>query len=196
MAGIVKDEIASIQKDSLSNESEKSRFLRQGNISIILDSYDDLFSDFDPRDVSIRALSDDFLAECKKAVIDKTECDDIELRLLMPKEKRKLSDELKIRKRIKKHFHSHFLEKGRELRDMKKEGYAWFMLGSALTLIDAGIASQEGYFYKLIFVIIEPAGWFTVWTGLQKMFLDSREKKSILEFYKKMANAKIYFTSY
>lgn len=195
MAAVTKGENPEIHEEMV-KEEEKSRLLRQGNVSIILDSYDDLFSDFDPRDMSIRALSDDFLAECRKAVIDKQDLDEIELRLLMPTSKRKLSDELKIRKRLKRHFHKHYHDRQKELKDMKKEGYVWFMLGSALILIDAGIASQQGFFYKLIFVMLEPAGWFTVWTGLQKMFLDTKEKHSLLEFYKKMAHAKIFFTSY
>ena len=195
MASTIKGENPELHKEMI-KEEEKSRLLRQGNISIILDSYDDLFSDFDPRDMSIRALSDDFLAECRKAVIDKQDLDEIELRLLMPISKRKLSDELKIKKRLKRHFHKHYHDRLKEIKDMKKEGYVWFMLGSSLTLIGAGISSQQGFFYKLIFVILEPAGWFTVWTGLQKMFVDIREKHSVLQFYKKMAHAKIFFTSY
>ncbi|NYT12918.1 MAG: hypothetical protein GKC01_00225, partial [Candidatus Methanofastidiosa archaeon] len=63
--------------------------LREKNISLILDSYDDLFSDFDPRPYSVRGLSDDFLIECRRAVRGiKTESPVLELRLLVPKNKR------------------------------------------------------------------------------------------------------------
>ena len=48
-------------------EQINAKKFREGNISIVLDSYDDLFSDFDPRPYRIRALSDDFLLECKKS---------------------------------------------------------------------------------------------------------------------------------
>ena len=44
---------------------EKNTALKEGNISLILDSYDDIFSDFDQRDFSERSLSDDFLIECR-----------------------------------------------------------------------------------------------------------------------------------
>ena len=50
---------------------EREVSLREGNISLILDSYNDMFSDFDPRSFSERALSDDFLSECKRAARDK-----------------------------------------------------------------------------------------------------------------------------
>ena len=36
---------------------EKNTALKEGNISLILDSYDDIFSDFDPRDFSERSLN-------------------------------------------------------------------------------------------------------------------------------------------
>ncbi len=35
-------------------------------ISIAIDTWDDIFSDFDPRPLNIRALSEDFIAELKK----------------------------------------------------------------------------------------------------------------------------------
>src|SRR3989344_8520573 len=86
--------------------------LREGNISLILDSYDDIFSDFDPRDYSEKSLSDDFLVECKKAAIDKN--DKLELRFLVPKQKRNLIEEVLIKKRLKEHFQKHFKEKKEE----------------------------------------------------------------------------------
>ena len=36
---------------------------KEGNVSLVLESYNDIFSDFDPRNYSERALSDDFLIE-------------------------------------------------------------------------------------------------------------------------------------
>ncbi len=86
--------------------------MKEGNISLILDGYDDIFSDFDPRPYSERALSDDFLSECKKAARDKDE--KLELRLMVPGDNRNFKDELKIRKRLKTHFHRHFLENQRK----------------------------------------------------------------------------------
>ena len=81
---------------------------REGNISLILDSYDDIFSDFDPRSYSEKALSDDFLEECKKAAKDKEERP--ELRLLVQKNKRDYKDEIRIKKRLREHFQRHYKE--------------------------------------------------------------------------------------
>lgn len=43
----------------------------KAEISLVLDTYDDIFSDFDPRPYGERALSSDFLDEAKKAARDK-----------------------------------------------------------------------------------------------------------------------------
>ena len=71
-------------------EGEVIKELRQANISLILDSYEDIFSSFDPREYSERALSDDFLIECNHAAMDKGE--GIELILSMPKNKRNFNE--------------------------------------------------------------------------------------------------------
>ncbi len=80
-------------------KKEEKVDLREGNISLLVQSYDYLFSDFDPRDYSQKILSEDFIEECKRAVREKE--DKIELILLHPKDKRNVKDEIKIKKRLK-----------------------------------------------------------------------------------------------
>jgi len=48
----------------------------------------------------------------------------------------------------------------------------------------------------LLFVLAEPAGWFCIWTGFDKIFLEPRQHAPEFEFYAKMANADIVFSSY
>jgi len=168
--------------------------LREGNISLILDSYDDLFSDFDPRPFAERALSDDFLVECKKAsVVKKTK---IELRLMVPKHKRNHFDEVKIKKRLKEHFHKHFKEEESKIRKIKAGGFFWFFLGVALMLFGGFMLTESGFLPKLFMIMAEPAGWFFFWEGLNKVFIYAKEKAENHDFYKKMANADIYFLDY
>lgn len=181
----------------LLKEMNKEERMKQGNISLILDSYNGIFSDFDPRPYSERALSDDFLIECKKAVRDREySSGGFELRLLIPKIKRNISDESKIRSRLKNHFHKHFKEKQNELKSIRIEGIAWFCLGILFILLATYIYPLEGFFYHFIFVVLEPAGWFTMWSGLDKLFFNTREKQPELEFYKKMSGSEISFYNY
>ena len=168
--------------------------VREGNISLILDSYDDIFSDFDPRGYSERSLSDDFLAECKKVARDKGE--KLELRLMVPRKLRNIRDEIKIKKRLKSHFHRHYLEKYEEVKKVKREGAAWFLIGAMLMIISTALYGETKFLYKLLEVMLVPASWFMFWEGLDKIFISSREKEPDYKFYKKMAHAQIFFLSY
>jgi len=168
--------------------------IREGNISLILDAYDDIFSDFDPRPYGERALSDDFLSECNKAARDMGE--KFELRLMVPAKLRNLKEELKIRKRLKSHFQRHAEEKRKELFNIRKEGVIWFLIGTLVMLASAFFYGQTTFIFHLLEVMLVPAGWFLFWDGLEKVFIESKEKLPDYTFYKKMSGCQVYFISY
>lgn len=169
---------------------------REGNISLVLNSYNDLFSDFDPRSYDERALSDDFLYECKKAARDKE--NKVELRFLLPKSKRNSRDEVKIKQRLKSHFHRHYKSLEKEIRTIKLKGFMWFILGAIIMVFGTFLYNLRGenYFYTFLFILTEPAGWYFFWEGLNKVFLESHSKKPDFLFYKKMAFVNISFLDY
>jgi hypothetical protein len=163
------------------------------DIPLELDSYNDIFSDFDPRQYSERALSDDFLYECKKASADKK--GKINLKFFIPKSKRVPLDEIKIKKRLKEHFHKHFLEKKRELDKLKLEGFSWFVAGCLMLVLSAVFLdnNQGTFWYNLLIILAHPAGWFFMWEGLEKILITPNEKVPDYLFYKKMIGASISF---
>lgn len=184
------------EEDLTSLEKENKQALREGNISLILDTYDDIFSDFDPRPYSNRALSDDFLIECKRAARDKAENQGIELRLLIPKTKRNKNEETKIKKRLKDHFTKHAHQKQREVKTERRNGAIWFLIGTALIISATLLYTRGGFMSNLLVIMLEPAGWFTVWTGLEKIFINFKEKHPDFEFYQKMSKVEITFNDY
>jgi hypothetical protein len=172
-----------------------SEELREANISLILDSYNDIFSDFDPRSYSERALSDDFLVECRRAARDKET--GVELILSVPRNKRNLNDEFRIKKRIKDHFHRHHVEKEREIKKIKRDGFIWILIGILINiLVVSGFLNVESKLLHTIFGIFEVPSWFLIWEGLSKILLESRKFEPEYIFYRKMANAEIVFRSY
>lgn len=175
-------------------KQKDGEILREGNISLILDSYDDIFSDFDPRPYTVKALSDDFLLECKKASVDKNK--ELELRFLIPKHKRNTNHEYEIRKRLRTHFQKHHKEKEKEIKQIKRNGWAWFFIGAFFMTAATFLYSYKGFFYNFLFIMAEPAGWFLFWEGLDKVFIEAKNKKPDYEFYKKMSKAHIYFLDY
>lgn len=166
------------------------------DIPLVLDSYVDLFSDFDPRPYSERALSEDFLFECKKASVEKR--GKIHLRLFIPKSKRNSLDEIKIKKRLKEHFHKHFIEKKREIDKIKIDGFTWFLVGCLIMILTAVFLneSQGNFLFNLLITLAHPAGWFFLWEGLDKILITSKEHKPYYDFYRKMSNSVVSFLDY
>jgi hypothetical protein len=167
-----------------------------GAVSLWLDTYEDIFSDFDPRPYGQRALSEDFIAEAKRAVRDRR--DDVpELRFLVPTHVRNLSDEATIRKRLRDHFRRHADRLKRERRRS-----IWGSLGIAAAGFGVMTASAllrrqpDTVTRTVLHVLLEPAGWFAVWFGLDQLFYGTRELAREHAFYRKMARADVVFSAY
>ncbi len=166
------------------------------DIPLILDSYDEIFSNFDPRPYSHKALSGDFLLECRKASADKNK--KIELRLFIPKTKRDKAEEGKIKKRLKEHFFKHFMEKKKEIGKIRINGSFWAVTGAIMMIISALLMGQQtSFFLHLLLTLVQPAGWFFLWEGMAKLFiLVPSEKMPDYRFYRKMSNSHISFFGY
>jgi len=175
----------------------KEEFTMLSKISLTLSSYDDIFSDFDPRKYSERSLSDDFLEELGRASKDKNS-GNIELRFLIPASKRNITEEQLIKRRLREHFKKHYLLSLQEYKNTKKTGFFMAFLGIFFIVIAAAISSflEESFLIHLIVIILEPAGWFTAWTGMDQLFYTTKEKKPKLDFNEKMSNAEMSFLSY
>jgi hypothetical protein len=170
--------------------------IKEANISLIINSYTDIFSDFDPRPFQERALSDDFLQECRRAARGKNEA--LELRILVPKVLRNQREEWKIKKRLKDHFEHHSKIADKEIRSIKREGISWFILGTFFIMSFTYLEESafHGFLIQIIKTMLEPAGWFSFWEGLGKIFITAREKTPEFDFYQKMSKAEINFAEY
>jgi hypothetical protein len=164
------------------------------NIPLAINSYEDIFSSFDPRSFSERALSFDFISECKRAARDKGEFG-VELVISVPMNKRNLNHEFEIKKRLKEHFHKHFLEKQEEIKKIKKEGSLWILFGMIGVIIAILVKAIKAG--TITDSIVEPVlvipGWFLIWEGLTKILVHSKERHADYFFYKKMATCHIVF---
>jgi len=163
-------------------------------IPLVLDSYEDIFSDFDPRPYSNKALSGDFLLECKKASIDKK--GRIKMRFFLPKNKRNPLEEIKIKKRLKEHFNKHLRGKRKEIRKIKLVGVFWVIVGAAMMVLSAFLVNMPSSFIlHLLMTLVQPAGWFFLWEGLGKILITPKDKLPEYHFYKKMSNSQVSFAN-
>ena len=176
---------------------EKKKLLSKSELSIWLDRYEDIFSDFDSRPFSERTLSDDFIIEAKKMAKEKS-TGAIELKLLMPEQQRQKNTEEIIVKSLHVHFRrfAHLLQD--EMKQAMKKGFLLSVLGISIMVCAVYLAglSEKSFLINASRVILEPAGWFFVWTGFDLIFYLSRKKKPEFNFMNRMAHAEIKFLSF
>jgi Fe2+ transport system protein B len=178
--------------------AEKKGKLKDSEIGFLIDDYDYIFSDFDPRPYSNRALSDDFLTEARKASIDKNP-GNIQLKFLIPKRNRKQKDEEVIKKRLKQHFYKHEEQSKSEYKKTLSHGILFFIFGIMLMFAAAFVLFKypgQSLPENFILILLEPIGWFLFWEGLELVIFKSKDVKPNFDFYRKMANADIYFQSH
>lgn len=166
------------------------------DISIWLDNYDDLFSDFDPRPYSERVLSDDFIREVRKVCNEKDETIN-EFHLLLPMAKRSEETEKIVTKRLQNHFRKYYHQYLQLTKKGKKKAIICLISGMVLMTGASFLSSlsSRNLLLNAILIISEPSGWFLVWYGLDALFYNSKQKTSELNFYNMLSKSKISFTS-
>ena len=176
---------------------EKKELLSKSELSIWLDDNDDVFSDFDSRPINERSLSDDFLAEVRKMVREKP-TGAIELKLLIPANKRKKELEAMVVKNLHTYFKHATEAIQREMDKTRRRGFLMATLGFLAMILTAYLVSisNRGFVFNAIQIVLEPTGWFMVWSGMDNIFYNSRQRKPNRDFNIKMSHAEIVFVSY
>lgn len=163
-------------------------------ISLWLDSYDDIYSDFDSRHYLKRRISEDFVDELRIAFKYKHEQPEA-VSLFLPSAKRNPEIENAITISIKEQ-----LTDRREILDTKLQkvwlwGVSLSVAGLLIMLIDSIIVYRAGtnYLGALVKVVMEPAGWFMIWRGLDLLTYDYTRTKREWRFYTAIERLHLYF---
>ena len=183
-------------KEILTGEQKKALF-EDAKISLWIDSYDELFSDFDPRTYSKREISADFLSEAKRFARD--QIDGVDLVILVPSKVRDKNIEGIIKKRLKQSFLKQYTLLVEKKKKILLQGVTFILLGVFFMVLTTFILftySVKDFLIYFLGVIGEPAGWFLFWEGLNLIIFDSKERNSDLEFNKKMSKINILFNDY
>jgi len=169
-------------------EGRQAEALRE--ITITLDTYDDIFSDFDPRPYEERELSEDFLKEIGRRYLESRH-GRFEVRFTIPPSMRELRSESLIKKRLREHFASMVAREQEIITRTKNKGYLYIAIGILVLLADAYfffILNDENVLYHLLTILLVPAGWYGMFTGIGKVVdepFDSVERKKIHEKFEK-----------
>jgi hypothetical protein len=163
-------------------------------LSISIEDFHDLFSDFDARTYEERSISEDFLYELKKVANESEE--EINELLLITKT-HKIDEETIIIKRLQDHFknrHNHYINKKKK---EQQKGLLFFLIGSILLFIATYLLlkQKENILLNALIVVLEPAGWFLSWTGLETLFNNTKWRTHDLSFYTKIRKCKVHFSN-
>ena len=147
-------------------------------ISLWLDNYGDIYSDFDSRDFLKRRISEDFLHELPLSGKYKRETV-TGLLLFMPGAKRNQNSETVIINSLTNFFGNLRRISSDKYRIKRNNGITALVAG----FITMGMNSYLGFYTVhslLLFtikILLEPCGWFLLWLGFDFLFYDLRELK-------------------
>ena len=146
-----------------------SEGLAMGELVVRLDTYDDIFSDFDPRPHARRELSDDLLKELGRRYRENPKGGP-EVRFYIPAYAREPKLEGVIRKRLKEHFGQERQKVKAQIKAHRHKGMRYMGIGFALLLAQLLITLwKPGELWsEMVGLILTPAGWFSLWTGMEK----------------------------
>jgi hypothetical protein len=160
-------------------------------IEIALDTYDDIFSDFDIRPYRERHFSKDFLEELKLRTVKLDTRSKLAILLLVPRKERARKDEKLIVRRLTHFSGERYLAYRKKNITIALEalvlgivGLGFLFLGNALNRFASGMFRD--------FLLIP--SWYFIWSALERFLGTQRELQKKLNYYKKLSGASVFFS--
>lgn len=162
-----------------------------------IDTYNDLFSDFDPRPFSERRVSEDFVVQLRHAVKEIPQKLQV-LKLLVPEKMRQPGDEAAIRRKLAAYFLSQLEQLEHTSRRIRRRGL-YFILAGLVCMLAASCLKDlrlVKFYMTFLLTVLEPGGWFLLWTGFDHFMTYSRNRLQDGAFFSRMARVHVEFGSY
>lgn len=163
-------------------------------LHIALDTYDDIFSDFDPSPFDHRVLSEDFMKEIQRRYAENKR-GEIDVRFSIPAVMRSSKVENIIRKRLKGYFQVQIAELDIEISKRKRTGLIYFVVGF-LVLLLTGYSAEifpNSHSITVTSILLTPIGWFGMWEGVG-LFVQAPQKfEEQKKFFVKFSGASYKF---
>jgi len=156
---------------------------------IALDTYDDIFSDFDPSPYETRILSDDFLTELLKRYAE-THKGELIVIFTIPNSVRSEKIENIVKKRIKEYFKVRHSKAKKQVEEEQKRGL--MRVGVAVFSYIPILAFSDPLMIHLS-PILSVFAWYFLWTGLDKLLEVPGRLVSEMNFCDRFHKAKYNF---
>lgn len=151
--------------------SAEQRAQDLSEIGVVIDTWDDIFSDFDPRPLGERTVSGDFIEELKKRYKE-TQSGEVVITIHAPVSLKSEESEKLVVNRLKKYFRHKFLQKKRVVNIIRMRGLIFVIVGIC-SLSFLTLATYYKFLSELAIqisgIILMPLGWFGIWEGLLKL---------------------------
>jgi len=169
---------------------------RDSHVGLSIDTYDDLFSDFDPRSYHERELSHDFLNELNRFFLHKAP-ESLDLVLLMPAAQRSAKLENIIKKRLHIYFQHKYRDTEKILRGATLKSVLKIVFSMVIMAFTGYLAvhAAQVVWKNILKVMLEPASWFLFWTSIDNLIETRRAVKNELKYYYRLSECKIMFLS-
>jgi hypothetical protein len=165
-------------------------------IGVVVDTWDDIFSDFDPRALSERTVSGDFVDELKKRYKE-TPAGHFIITIYAPVSLKNEESERIIINRLRKHFRYKFLQKEKVITIIRIRGLIFFIVGIC-SLSFLTLATYFKFLSELKLqisgIILMPLGWFGIWEGLSKLIDTSPVVIRDAKLFEKLSKATYHFS--
>ncbi|MFH1363356.1 MAG: hypothetical protein ABIH45_04030 [Candidatus Omnitrophota bacterium] len=180
--------------DNLSKITERrTKDLKE--IGIVIDSWDDVFSDFDPRPLTERTVSEDFVDELRKRYKE-TRSGEFIITIYAPFSLKDEASEKMVTQRLKKHFRHKLLQKKKLIVRIRLRGVIFVLIGvcslSFLTLATYYKFVTE-ITIQIMGIFLMPLGWFGFWEGLSKLVDTSPVVIQDEKLFEKISKARYSF---
>lgn len=180
--------------DSKKRTEQRVQDLRE--IGVVIDSWDDIFSDFDPRPLSERMVSGDFIDELKKRYKE-TQAGNFIITIYAPVSLRNEESERMVISRLRKHFRYKFLQKKNVITIIRIRGLIFVIVG-VCSLSFLTLATYFKFISELALhiasIILMPLGWFGIWEGLSKLVDTSPVVIQDSKLFEKLLKATYHFS--
>jgi hypothetical protein len=165
-------------------------------LSLWIDDFDDIYSDFDSRHFLKRRVSEDFLHEVQLAVANRV-VPATTLVLFLPAEKRNTEIERNIVTSLHNFFEQQLHRLQEKYRSTFNSGMLLLLSGVLITALNflLSLKFEQHISFSLVRIILEPCSWFITWIGLEKLYYDLRKLRKEKARFQNLAQLKIHFQS-
>jgi len=178
----------------MTTQAERLKDLSE--IGIVIDTWDDIFSDFDPSPLTERTLSVDFIEEVKKRYRERT-TGNVYLTVYAPKELSSVTTEKIVLERIKSYFDFKVKDVTTDRKREIRRGVIFCLWGFCILVLFGAVENFRLFGPVLTDLFkwpIDVSGWFLMFEGFTFFAIPAKEFDKEFDLYSKLRDAEYRFS--